>query len=107
MGGARDRVVVEAQAEAQGQTWVDRPLIAGEPGRLVLADAEGGWGSEGDAFHRFVQRPINLHGKERLAGFISRVLVAEAYRELVGTCEPPAPKLIILLPAGTGSSTRL
>ena len=40
MGGARDRVAVEAQAEAQGQTWVDCPLIAGEPGRLILTNAE-------------------------------------------------------------------
>src|SRR6266478_7478644 len=107
MRGARDRVVVEAQAEAQGQTWKDCPLVASEPSGLVLTNAEGGWGSEGDTFHRFVQRPVNLHGQKRLAALVCRVFAAQAHRELVRTSELPRRQLISFLQAGAGSSTRL
>src|SRR5262245_26621567 len=39
----RDRVVIEAQSEADREPGNHRPLIAGKPRSLVLADIERGW----------------------------------------------------------------
>ena len=40
VSGTRDRVVVEADTEGQGQTRVDSPLVARKPSSLILIDME-------------------------------------------------------------------
>ena len=89
MRGTRDRVVVEAQAEAEGQARDNCPLVARKPRGFVLADTERRWRGERDAFNRHVRYTVNFHREKRLPPVICGMLVTQANSKLVRTDKLP------------------
>src|SRR6185369_1223233 len=103
----RNGVVIKAQSEADGEPGNHRPLIAGKPRGLVLADIERGWLSKGDALDRRVGGVRDRGSQECLSAVVSGMSEIESRLEFVLTKELKRSELIGLLPFDPGSAACL
>src|SRR5580704_5458237 len=102
-----DRIVVEADAEAERQSGSDGPLVACKPGHLVFRDSERAGRRECNSFDGEVGNAVEFDRQECLSAVVMGVLVTQSDGELVRAGKLPGGEVIVLLPAEARGSTRL
>src|ERR1700685_2892126 len=91
-------VVVEAQAEIQGETWPNRPLISAKPGDLVLLNRKTSWLAKVDLFECRTCRTDDRHREELLTPVVGTMRKIEADLQFVVAQEMLWAEMVDLLP---------
>ena len=93
MRGIGDRIAIEAQPEVDRHSLAGAPLIAGEPGELILIYGKPGGRSELDPFDRVTGGADNVHRRESLPPVIGAVRKVEARLQSVRAEKMPLTRL--------------